>query len=234
MKINFDNPNNKKKERLEKREEFNFKEILEIKNSLTDIVFQIKNKIETNYYSNLISDEAGGRIPTLVLRNIINKINSENNINTLFLSVSGEKDFNEIKQLLTNSLDLKGNTLISTEYVRTGNMISKMCEILRNCNIENIDLCTLCVSDDFSNKNKEEFLVKNFIQNFYTQDDDTHLAFSENHDYFSKMIESEVGISNQSLNLKNDFKPEDQEIKNKIIEDIDLLTNNIIKIVWNK
>jgi hypothetical protein len=232
MKMNFDNLN--KKGDKEKKEEFNFKEILEIKNSLTDIVFQIKNKIETNYYNNLISDEVGGRIPTIVLKKIINTIKPEHNFNTLFLSVSGEKDFNEIKDLLVNNLDLNGNTLISTEYIRTGSMITKMCEILRKCNIKNIDLCTLCVSDDFSSKDREEFLHKNCIQSFYTQDDDVHLSFSEKHNQFSEMLQSEIKLSNQSLNLENDLKPENQELKNKIIKDIDLLTKEIVKMVWNK
>lgn len=217
--MNF-NPNKKSSVPKILLEKYNFEEIKEIRDAMIDIVFQLKSKIDKGEYSNIISDETGGRIPTLIIKDVIFRVNPDKKINPIFLNAGGDIDFEKTKEFIESKIDNSGETLICTEYIRNGSMITKICDILKSCEVKKIDIACLCVSDDFSSKNKSELLSHEGINNFYTQDDDKHLDFSEKH-------------TPLSLLALDDSKEESEE-KKKLKSDIKMMSDKILELVWNK
>lgn len=81
---NFENK--PKVENKESAPEFHFREIAEIEPAIISLVKQLKEKIESGEYDTLISDDVGGRIPTLVLRKIIKEHNPDQKLGTFFIA----------------------------------------------------------------------------------------------------------------------------------------------------
>src|SRR3989338_5186548 len=69
-----------------KKEEFNFPEIACLKEGMNALVHKLWANIDAGKYDALISDEVGGRIPTLVLREIIKARIPDANIGTYFIA----------------------------------------------------------------------------------------------------------------------------------------------------
>jgi len=65
---------------------YHFKELAEIEPSIEKIVEQLKDKIESGEYDALISDDIGGRIPTLIFREIIKEKGPNKKVNAYFIS----------------------------------------------------------------------------------------------------------------------------------------------------
>jgi hypothetical protein len=71
------------KEVVEKH--YHFEEMAEIEPAAIELVKKLKESIEEGKYDALISDDAGGRIPTLLLRKIMRKIRPDKEVPTLFV-----------------------------------------------------------------------------------------------------------------------------------------------------
>jgi len=65
-----------RQELLENKQEYHFKTIEELEPAIANLVAQLKEKIEIGEYDTLISDEVGGRIPTLVFKKNYSRIKS--------------------------------------------------------------------------------------------------------------------------------------------------------------
>ncbi len=63
-----------------------FEEMAEIEPAVIEVVAQLKDAIEKGEYDALISDDAGGRVPTLILRKIFKQVNPNKDIWTLFVA----------------------------------------------------------------------------------------------------------------------------------------------------
>lgn len=82
----LEKPNKKSLETKEKEIQYHFEEMAEIEPAAIELVKQLKEKIENGEYDALISDDAGGRIPTLLLRKIFREITPDKKIGTLFVA----------------------------------------------------------------------------------------------------------------------------------------------------
>lgn len=142
------------------------KEIAEIEPATIELTKQLKEKIERGEYDALISDDAGGRIPTLVLRKIFNSVNPEKKVETLFVA-SGKlyfpepntEDYNKLLEYLTKFK--KGNeikkALLVTQFVFSGGTVAKLLRALKEVDID-ADAAVLEVAfpDDMSLQNLPE------------------------------------------------------------------------------
>ena len=64
---------------------YHFEEMAEIEPAAIKLVRRLKESIEKGKYDALISDDAGGRIPTLLIRKIMRKIRPDMKVPTLFV-----------------------------------------------------------------------------------------------------------------------------------------------------
>ncbi|MFA6437470.1 MAG: hypothetical protein WC242_00575 [Candidatus Paceibacterota bacterium] len=130
------NQETSKQELLENKPEYNFKTIEELEPAIASLVAQLKEKIETGEYDTLISDEVGGRIPTLVLRKVIQELNPEKRLNTFFVcggrSSRGKEDYYEMVSFFREHTDKIKKALIVTEFVFRGTTIRDMSDALRD------------------------------------------------------------------------------------------------------
>src|SRR3989338_2684824 len=91
-------------ESTESRERsFNFPEIAGLKEGMLKLVQKLKTNIDEGKYDALVSDEIGGRIPTLVLREIIKARKPDAKIDTHFIASGktyfpqrGSEDYNKL------------------------------------------------------------------------------------------------------------------------------------------
>ena len=70
--------------------QFHFAEIAGIEPAVISLAKQLKEEIDRGSYDTLISDDVGGRIPTLILRKILKARNPDNKLSTFFVA-SGQK-----------------------------------------------------------------------------------------------------------------------------------------------
>ncbi|MEK7121576.1 MAG: hypothetical protein AAB857_02610 [Patescibacteria group bacterium] len=127
---NFEN-----KPKIEGREstpEFHFREIAEIESAMASLVRQLKEKIESGEYDTLISDDIGGRIPTLILRKIIKEHNPDQPLGTFFIasgktylptSADTEK-YEQLQEHLKKVTDKTKKALIVTQFISTGKTLA--------------------------------------------------------------------------------------------------------------
>jgi len=115
-------------------------------------VSEMKDKISRGDYKCLIGDDASGRLSTLLWRDFLNRINSENDgepVDTYFLAGSRFIDFEErqekIKDLteylkslnLESKLENKNDTvLITTDTIQTGQSLVPLTQALGNLGIK--------------------------------------------------------------------------------------------------
>ncbi len=144
--------------------EFNFEEMAEIEPAMVSLVEQMKENIETGKYDTLISDDAGGRVVTLVLRNIIKKQNPDKSCDTYFVSAEGafrapfknsnlesEEDHDNYEKLLQHLRNIKSeaetkDALLVTQYVHSGRTITHLAEALEKAGIHKFDVAALSAS----------------------------------------------------------------------------------------
>lgn len=109
---------------------YNFPEVMaELKLGMVSLVTQLKEAIEKGEYQTLISDDAAGRIPTLILRKILKeKSPNSRDLNTYFLAFGRghNLDGNKIPDFIKKKKDNLGKTLIVTEFVHAGGTLRKI------------------------------------------------------------------------------------------------------------
>jgi len=81
--------------------EYYHPEIAEIEPAMIVLVEQIKSNIENGDYDTIISDDVGGRIPSLILRKIFKYKYPKRKFNTFFVS-GGQIINDKIQQELIN------------------------------------------------------------------------------------------------------------------------------------
>jgi hypothetical protein len=120
------------------------KEIAEIKPATIELAKQLKEKIEQGGYDALISDDAGGRIPTLLLRKIFNSVNPAKKVETLFIASGqlyfpqeGTEDYKKLLDYLKNFKEVKEikKALLVTQFVFKGDTLAKLLYALEEVGI---------------------------------------------------------------------------------------------------
>lgn len=146
---NFEN-----KPKIESKEsipEFHFKEIAEIEPAMVSLVKQLKEKIDRGEYDTLISDDVGGRIPTLILRKIIKEYSPDKKLVTFFIA-SGKtylptpantEKYEQLQEHLKKVTDKTKKALIVTQFIFTGKTLIRLADALKEAGVDNFDIATV-------------------------------------------------------------------------------------------
>src|SRR3989344_5501076 len=129
-------------EQIPKEEKFNFPEIGAIKEDMISLCRKMREVIDQGRYTILVSDEVGGRIPTLILRKVIKKLHPDKELRTLFVA-SGQKsnlpnyetdretgDYKKLMEYLSVNPD--DYVLLVTQFIYSGHTIQKLSAALRD------------------------------------------------------------------------------------------------------
>ena len=148
-----------KNEKTKKEGGYNLEEIKELEKPLALVLEKLKANIEDGVYDVLLSDDKGGRIPTLALREIMNKANQETgrgNVLVYFLSAGNAlsrlaEEGKEMKEYIKKEVKdkVERRALVVTEYVASGMSIKVLADILSEAGIAAFDVAALvCNRDD--------------------------------------------------------------------------------------
>ncbi len=156
-----------------------------LKESFIELCRQMKEQIETGVYDALVSDDSGGRIPTLLFRSILKLVKPEHNFKTLFVA-SGQfhrpknlEDEEKLLKYLRTGLGNAKNVLLITQYIHSGKTIKELNSFIRRLGVRTIDVSTIntdeinCSTVDCDNL---------FVGGVYNR---TQLGFNENHNVLS-------------------------------------------------
>ena len=146
---NFENK--PKIENKESASEFHFREIAEIEPAMVSLVNQLKEKIESGEYDTLISDDVGGRIPTLVLRKIIKELNPDQKIETYFIASgktylptpADKEKYGQLQERLEKVTAETKKALVVTQFIFTGKTLIRLALALKEAGVENFDIATV-------------------------------------------------------------------------------------------
>jgi len=146
--------------------------------ALARLVIKLERDLPT--YDTILSDDVSGRLPSLLLRKIIDKVRSKNNlgpVKTYFLAAgryAKSEKRESIKKFLTDKRNAIGKALLVTEYIQSGEGIAWVMNSLQEAEI-NFDVAS--VSSSLEN----EFYIKEFGDIFkklrYGQRGDAGLSF---------------------------------------------------------
>ncbi|MBI2048190.1 MAG: hypothetical protein HYT27_03545, partial [Parcubacteria group bacterium] len=179
---------NENKPKLESKEaipEFHFKEIAEIEPALVSLVKQLQEKIESGKYDTLISDDVGGRIPTLILRKIIKEHNPDKKLGTFFIasgktylptSTDTEK-YEQLQEHLKKVTDKTRKALIITQFIFTGKTLIRLANALKEAGVNNFDIPSVDAMPHF----EQESVLRNVLgdNNLYVGSEAWHHLHEE-------------------------------------------------------
>lgn len=158
--------------KFEKRGEEEQWQLEQIKERVILLCEQIKSKIDSGEYDAIVSDDSGGRIPTILFREIFRLVNPKHDFKTLFVASGqsyfprNEKEENILINYLQRGLGDAKDILLVTEYIETGSSLIKLIEYLKKTGIENIDVSTIDI-DKKSLSEKEVICSKIGCDNLY-------------------------------------------------------------------
>lgn len=139
------------------KERYNFYEIWKLKESVTKLVEHLKPAIDRGDYDTLISDDASGRIPTLILRNIFQKRlknlhpewkPEERRAGTKTFFIKGGRNVSNDQAL--NSFftkikpEIKKKILLVTEYLESGVSMIRILNVLDKIGFD-VDIAALVI-----------------------------------------------------------------------------------------
>ena len=140
--------------RAEKEPHYNFSEIAEMEPAMISLIKKLKDKIESGEYDTLISDDVGGRIPTLILREIMlgkGRYDNENKLNTFFLAGGRgdwQPDTKESEEFISRRIipSMKKKALLITEYIDSGDSVAKFIKLFEKAGLKNFDVAAVVIS----------------------------------------------------------------------------------------
>ena len=223
--------------------EYNFELMKTMERDMVSTVQKMKEGIEEGRWSSLLSDDMGGRIPTLILRKILKEKGPSRDIKTYFLA-SGltyfpdektrTQDYKKAIDYLS-SLDFSDKrTLIVTEVIASGDTIVNIIKALRSIRGDNCDVACLRVEGPFelANKRKIEERGELFIGAELGRS-----SFSTEHDLLGgvKKRQEEYFPIPESM-VKDIATDKDKIMFQKIInlarQDVDTMAKRVIEQVW--
>lgn len=146
-------------------DDFHFEEIAELEPAIISLTKQLKEKIENGEYDTLISDDAGGRIPTLILRKIIKEVIPDKELRTFFIAsgktyypnpIDDPKDYKILLSYLEQKVAPETKkALVITQYIHSGKTLIHFLETLRETGITDIDMAAVDAMPHFE---REELL----------------------------------------------------------------------------
>ena len=182
---------------IEAREElrFNFEEIEQLLPAFVTLVKKIKNKIEDDHYDLLLSDEVGGRIPTLVFRGIIKELRPESKVKTLFIGAGKAyvpgPDRKEKYDLLLDTIKKRvgdaNKILVITQFIYNGKSTDGLVRAIHDCGINDVDVAALDAAHD---KSSYALLDHNLGKNELYIGGSNHHSINERHEHLSGVRKS--------------------------------------------
>ncbi len=123
------------------------------KKGIVPIVNKLKDDIEKGVFDTLISDDAGARLPTLILKDILKAKGPQNKeLKVRFLALGRSPSYGpELEEYVQKHKDEWGKILLVTEYVGTGNTLDRIRDTFDNASVTDYDVAAL-----FSNHELED------------------------------------------------------------------------------
>lgn len=151
-------------------------------NALTQLVFKLKEKLSR--YDTIISDDASGRLVSLVLNKVINNKREalKKSRTKLNFVAAGRHDNERIEEAIRKFIDEKkefGKTLLVTEHIATGWSIGKLIKILEDRRVD-FDIATVSVARHLAGSGYEKNLLKRI---YYGEVGDSGLLFYNRSEY---------------------------------------------------
>ncbi|MDP2695997.1 MAG: hypothetical protein Q8O87_01955 [bacterium] len=156
-------PHSDKKREAKAEGRYNFEEIAELKEPMASLINLLKEKIEAGEYDVLISDDASGRIPTLIVKKVIDSIRSEDgNIKTFFIAAGKDRRIDEraIKEFAGKTLSKTHRALVVTELIYSGKSIRRLAKVLDDGGFNDFDIAAVMASQDFFDGKKDVEMVE--------------------------------------------------------------------------
>jgi hypothetical protein len=223
-------------------------EIGDLEEDATSLIEKLKDKIDQGFYTLLVSDETGGRLPTLLVRSIIKKIHPKANLQTLFINggkmlhmliqddkPDEETSFTEYIKFITEE---HNNALVVTQVMRSGSSLAILASMLKNSGCNHVDVATIrSVFDDIiysEDKNRigsgEVFIGKEYADTNEFDDKNRELSGVTK-------VEGSVVHPNSIKKLVGEDEAKKQQIQatiNEARDDIKIMADRIYRKVWHK
>ena len=172
-------------ENREAASEFHFREIAEIEPAMVSLVKQLKEKIDSGDYDTLISDDVGGRIPTLILRKIVKEHNPDQELGTFFIA-SGKtylptsrdtEKYEKLQEHLRKITSKTKKALIVTQIIFTGKTLIRLADALQEAGVDDFDIASVDAMPHF----EEEELLRSRLgkNNLYVGSEAWHHLHEE-------------------------------------------------------
>jgi len=138
---------------LQHKVEYRNPEIAGLESDAVLLVEKLKEKIDANFYNLLVSDETGGRLPTLLIKAIIKKRHPNTRVDILFLNggkmlrqlIDDRKPEEEQSFVDYIKFTTKENqtALVVTQVMRSGESLAIMASMLKQSGCKHVDVATI-------------------------------------------------------------------------------------------
>ncbi len=148
------------------QERYNFfREFEDLEDDMINLVKELKENIEKGVYDILISDEISGRIPTLIIREVIRQLARENKDikmpDTFFLNFGkGIIDEEALKKFISSLNPINKKALIVTECMDTFNSMANAVKALEKNDFFNFDIASARISGAHRYEHEDEITKK--------------------------------------------------------------------------
>ncbi|MDP3999190.1 MAG: hypothetical protein Q8P76_01180 [bacterium] len=144
----FEPKKEKAPEKKETEAKYNFEAIAELEKPMANLAEQLKEAIDKGEYDTLISDDAGGRIPTLVFRKVMmermQKMHpdltpeQEREAMKTFFVAGGMAELNRgaLKKFFNKTAPKIKKALLVTEFMESGKSIRRLGDLLEGSKID--------------------------------------------------------------------------------------------------
>lgn len=177
--------------KFEKRGKEEIEILYSLKESFVHLCTEMKTEIESGHYDTLISDDTGGRIPTLVFRSILKLVNPDHKFNTLFVAAGKnyKPDNLEQKQALKDYLrsgvraEEGKKVLVVTQHIHSGDTLQNLTDSLRDLdNVDEIHIATIDSVEAEENLRHKVGYDKLFVGGIWNS---KQISFTENNNILS-------------------------------------------------
>ena len=159
-----------------------------LKKSFISLCEQMKSHIESGEYDALVSDDTGGRIPTLFFMEVLRLVNPKHSFRTLFLASGknykpeNEEGQKRLEEYLKRGLGDSKKVLLVTQYIHSGRTIARIANDLRNIGIEHVDITSI-----YTNTSSEKIVDSTKCDHLFLDDirDKRQFGFTENNNILS-------------------------------------------------
>ncbi|MBI5045555.1 MAG: hypothetical protein HZC14_00920 [Candidatus Niyogibacteria bacterium] len=235
---------------------YHFEAIKQLEWPATSLVDQLKDKIDNDEYDILIGDDASGRVPTLILRSVINerkhqshadKPPKENEISTKF--IAGGRIFTVENDAAVSDFfkqirpQTKKKALLVTEYMAAGKGVDRLARILNEVGMD-FDVAAFSSTSSFEYYKLHRANLKDHELFIGVDSVDPPLIYAQSSLSGVTKKTKLTGydpVMYMSAHAKPEKKSKDrsridrlrqQKFINQVREDIKILADEVVKKVW--